>query len=83
MLTDSLRLVPKLGLRFKQLSLYLDVLRDCYEAFVIYRCHALDASHLRYADDLLISGVHAASSNILWPTWGARLTSAASWPCSR
>jgi hypothetical protein len=34
----KLHRVPHAGLRFKQLSLYLDVLRDCYEAFVIYRC---------------------------------------------
>ena len=26
------------GLRFKHISLYVDVLREGYEAFVIYRC---------------------------------------------
>jgi hypothetical protein len=49
-----------LGLRFKHITLYLDVLRDCYEAFVIY-------SFVKYLMTHLGSETHLASKLAVQP----------------
>ena len=48
------------GLRFKQVTLYLDVGRDCYEAFVIY-------SFVKYLMSYLGSETHLASKLAVQP----------------
>lgn len=54
------------GLRYKSITLYLDVGRDCYEAFVIYRCE-LRATPAAACHCPAVFGPYILSSFLLRP----------------